>query len=236
MEFAKGGVAIFINRANALFGHCLPAPMTMPSIDFRIRGVAAGKAYSEQNRLSFSPTLMRENILEFLEDTIPHEVAHLVTRKLHGRRVKSHGPEWQAVMRAFGCEPSRCHSYDVSNVATRRDLPAVYCDCQGSAGEHRISKARYKLIGKSGYSIRCRLCKATIRKTRDRSASQEPAPPQSARVMRMPTATSAQRRPAAGHRCEKCHRSISLAVVEYCKANAKRFGGRLLCFEHQRAS
>jgi SprT protein len=34
-----------------------------------------------------------------------HEMAHLAVRKLHGRHVRPHGPEWRALLRSAGFEP-----------------------------------------------------------------------------------------------------------------------------------
>jgi predicted SprT family Zn-dependent metalloprotease len=34
-----------------------------------------------------------------------HELAHLAARERHGDRIRPHGPEWKALMRAAGYEP-----------------------------------------------------------------------------------------------------------------------------------
>ena len=36
--------------------------------------------------------------------------------------------------------------------------------------------------------------------------------------------------------CANCGKSVSVAVRDYCTSHATRFGGRLLCFEHQRGN
>lgn len=43
-------------------------------------------------------------------DTIPHEIAHIVTRFIHGSGVSSHGPEWKRIARKLGCSGERTHS------------------------------------------------------------------------------------------------------------------------------
>lgn len=55
-------------------------------------------------------------------DTIPHEVAHIVTRFIHGRDVSSHGPEWKRIARRLGCNGERCHSLNLPR-AKKRSAP-----------------------------------------------------------------------------------------------------------------
>ena len=44
-------------------------------------------------------------------DTIPHEVAHIVTRFLYGAKEgSSHGRLWVSVAKSLGCTGKRCHS------------------------------------------------------------------------------------------------------------------------------
>lgn len=40
-----------------------------------------------------------------LEEVLCHELAHLAAREHHGDRIRPHGPEWKALMRAAGYEP-----------------------------------------------------------------------------------------------------------------------------------
>src|SRR3546814_1296313 len=72
----------------------------------------------------------QENIQDYLDDTIPHEVAHLITYVLHGREAKAHGNEWQSLMRALGVRPDRCHSYDTTNSAVAKAVYKFKCDCK----------------------------------------------------------------------------------------------------------
>ncbi len=43
--------------------------------------------------------------------TLLHEVAHVITRRAYGRKVKAHGKEWKRVMIALGIPPNRCSNY-----------------------------------------------------------------------------------------------------------------------------
>lgn len=54
---------------------------------------------------------IKTNKAQWLNEVIVHEVAHYITRCLHGFKVKPHGPEWKRVMRVcFDAKPDRCFS------------------------------------------------------------------------------------------------------------------------------
>jgi predicted SprT family Zn-dependent metalloprotease len=53
-------------------------------------------------------------------DTIPHEVAHIVTRYIYGDDVKSHGPEWKKIAIALGSTGKRTHSMPLKRVRKKR--------------------------------------------------------------------------------------------------------------------
>jgi predicted SprT family Zn-dependent metalloprotease len=53
-------------------------------------------------------------------DTIPHEVAHIVARFIHGRAISAHGPEWVAIAKELGCNGERCHSLKLPRARARR--------------------------------------------------------------------------------------------------------------------
>ena len=108
-------------------------PFELPSISFDLRGCCAGRAYYKYNRIRLNPILMVENQEDFVVQTVPHEVAHLLAFTMFGTRtrIKPHGTEWKSVMLALGLKPARCHSYDVANARVRRERRFTYaCDCQ----------------------------------------------------------------------------------------------------------
>jgi predicted SprT family Zn-dependent metalloprotease len=43
---------------------------------------------------------------DLLEEVLCHELAHIAAHHLHGESIRPHGPEWQALVRAAGYEPS----------------------------------------------------------------------------------------------------------------------------------
>jgi len=105
----------FISVANEEYGHSMEGPY----VRFDKRGTCGGTANSQLMELNFNAGLMLENWDEYMNQVIPHEVAHLVKARVFGsnrkgRMMSSHGGYWKQVMRAFGLEPDRCHSMDTS--------------------------------------------------------------------------------------------------------------------------
>ncbi len=64
----------------------------MPNVDYRLRGVKAGVAYLQQNEIKLNRTLLLENETAFINQVVPHELAHLIVYQVFGR-VKPHGKE-----------------------------------------------------------------------------------------------------------------------------------------------
>lgn len=107
-----------------------------PKIQYKVRGRVAGKAMYSQNIVDFNATLLMENLDDFIGDTVPHEVAHIIDFQVNGIQMSGskrihHGRTWKNIMRMLGVDPLRCHSYDVSNSTVRRkakfDYKCSYC-------------------------------------------------------------------------------------------------------------
>jgi SprT protein len=105
--------------------------LSMPyyKIVFALKSGTAGKARLGEGVIQFNPTLLRENPVAFLARTPGHEVIHFANHKVHGPDVGAHGPEWKRMMVDMSLPPTRCHSYDTSNVPTnvfrRRRKPVI---------------------------------------------------------------------------------------------------------------
>jgi SprT protein len=138
--------------------------LAMPRVEIRfdLRGTSAGQARMRNGSspiIRYNATLLRLHPTEFIVETVPHEVAHVVAFVKHGPRIRPHGPEWQAVMRHFGVEPSRCHRYDVSRLRTRSLQRFLYrCSC----GTHEISSIRHNRICREGTVYLCRRCRQPL--------------------------------------------------------------------------
>lgn len=77
------------------------------------KGRVAAYAYSWQNRICINPVLFLENREDFLDQTIPHEVAHIVADKYY-KKDCAHGNHWKLMMAKIGKPADRCHQYDTS--------------------------------------------------------------------------------------------------------------------------
>lgn len=103
---------------NKKFGTKLDIPVNVSFNLEETRPSCGGLAISNTNgelKLSFNFTMLRKNISEFLNQVIPHEIAHLVVDyKFFTKGIKtegnSHGYEWCSVMENLGKQPKVYHS------------------------------------------------------------------------------------------------------------------------------
>lgn len=132
---------------------------TRPSVSFALRGKSAGTAHLQQNRLRFNPVLLKENPQAFLDEVVPHEIAHLLCFLLYGagKAVKPHGKEWQAIMiQVFGLPPKTTHSFDISSVKGRTFKYQCLC------GPIELSIRRHNKVQQGQSQYLCRHCKQVL--------------------------------------------------------------------------
>ncbi|MBL3598487.1 MAG: SprT-like domain-containing protein [gamma proteobacterium endosymbiont of Lamellibrachia anaximandri] len=143
-----------LERAGQHFGQ----PVPEVEINFELKGQAAGMARFpalDKPQIRYNAHLLDENADDFLKQTVPHEVAHVIARAYYSRNIRPHGTEWQSVMHFFGAEASRCHSYDTQRASTRKLQQFRYaCGCS----EHLLTSIRHKRI-QAGLRYSCRKCK-----------------------------------------------------------------------------
>ncbi|WP_185269098.1 SprT family zinc-dependent metalloprotease [Halopseudomonas xiamenensis] len=124
-----------------------------PRVTLDLRGQKAGVAYLYRNLLRFNAQMYRDHRDDFLQQTVPHEAAHLIAHALYGERIRPHGPEWQGLMTGlFGLPARRCHDYPVPQ---RRGTRYLYrCGCP----EHiPFTPQRHALV-RRGRRYQCRRC------------------------------------------------------------------------------
>jgi SprT protein len=77
-----------------------------PTLVYQQRGTSAGTAWLEKNEIRLNPVLLLENQQAFIDEVVPHELAHLLVWK-HFGRVAPHGKEWKWMMESVLGVPAR---------------------------------------------------------------------------------------------------------------------------------
>lgn len=100
----------------------------MPTIRYNIKNAVGGMAYTGGDMdytVRLNLILCFENEEEFIKQTVPHEVAHLVCDRVHGLtkvvdgktvKLKPHCNEWKEIMKQFGLVPHRTHLYNIESL------------------------------------------------------------------------------------------------------------------------
>lgn len=128
-----------------------------PQVQFDLKGYNAGTATPQKNLLRFNAELFVNNQQHFLQQTVPHEVAHLVAYQLYGLAIKPHGKEWQQIMRqVYQLPAERCHHYQVARKQTTYYRYQCPCDA-----EHLLTIRRHNSI-KKGVKYICKKCKGVL--------------------------------------------------------------------------
>jgi len=92
-----------------------------PEINFKLKGEFAGRAYGERWLIKYNYLLLKLNFQDFIDNTIPHEVAHLVEYAMYGKT--GHKETWKNIMKDLGVkEITRCHTYKTYPCRKRKDL------------------------------------------------------------------------------------------------------------------
>ena len=129
-----------------------------PTISYDLRGQSAGQANYRHNVIRLNRELLEKYTTDFIDQTVPHEFAHLVAYRVYGSRIKPHGNEWRSIMVALGATPSRTHKYEASK--TRHLKKYMYkCNCQGK--QHELTSIRHNRV-RRGAGYLCRACKSVL--------------------------------------------------------------------------
>ncbi|WP_191603251.1 SprT family zinc-dependent metalloprotease [Marinomonas algicola] len=127
-----------------------------PTFNFKQRGKAAGTAHLSKNEIRLNYFMYQQDPDAFLNEVVPHELAHLVAYSLYGAKISPHGAEWQRVMiNAMACIPRRTHNFDTPKPAKLFDY---YCRCQ----QHQLTIRRHNKITK-GTVYLCRKCREPLK-------------------------------------------------------------------------
>jgi SprT protein len=133
-------------------------PPVKPTLSFSNRMTStAGYAYMSKNHIQLSNYFMSREGREVFDETIGHEVAHIVAYQQFKDR--GHGNGWKHVMRKIGLPPRACRSSDFYKPRTNRTTRYSYnCPC----GQlHTLSANRMGRI-RNGRKYVCLKCSRRI--------------------------------------------------------------------------
>lgn len=166
-----------VGKAQARFG--TDKVSKIPEIRFNTKGKTAGWACWNNGDpyIDINPILLNENMERVINQTVPHEVAHVivyevwnpqvvVNRYIHRRQrtIKPHGKEWGYVMRLFGIEPDRCHCMDTTTIDVIKGRVKYPYKCTCCGKEFQLSSIKHKRamsFGTSTYYC-CNMCKTRL--------------------------------------------------------------------------
>lgn len=116
-----------------------------------------GDAHYGKMRVRFSLPLFLRASNKDQEDTVVHEMCHIIAAHKYGVRIKPHGKEWKLCMVNAGYAPTRCHSVDRTGLAKTRKTMKTQCGCR----THMVTPNMYRKIS-AGQSRICRICKGRL--------------------------------------------------------------------------
>jgi predicted SprT family Zn-dependent metalloprotease len=146
-----------------------------PTIKFAKRGRTAGTANPSTNTLNYNTILLMENQDDFVARTVPHEVAHLIDANVNPKNFERdvvrgrngmlkvtkrdlHGKSFKFIMTTvLGCaDGSRCHSYDTTNAAVKRDRIRHTWKCDNCGSVMNLTTHKHKIMLQNKYKYRPR--------------------------------------------------------------------------------
>ncbi|KMJ45196.1 hypothetical protein AB204_10230 [Xenorhabdus khoisanae] len=136
----------------ALASDFLQKAFPEPSVTYQQRGTIAGSARLQDWEIRLNPVLLIENQQAFINQVIPHELAHLLVYYQFGK-VAPHGKEWRFLMETVLKVPAnRTHQFPVNSV--RSKIFTYACHCQ----QHELTIRQHNKVIKGKSCYVCRQC------------------------------------------------------------------------------
>lgn len=128
-----------------------------PKVVYQQRGTSAGTAWLQAWEIRLNPVLLLENQHSFIDEVVPHELAHLLVFRRFGR-VAPHGREWRWMMETvLHVSANRTHQFEISSVQSKT-FP-YQCSCQ----RHQLTVRRHNRVLRGDSEYRCRHCGDKLR-------------------------------------------------------------------------
>ena len=145
-----------VDLANAYYGLALPYPFVHYDIKHK---PAAGECTPVLARVGFNPWLVPHYVQAYLQDTVPHEIAHYFEFHINKEHTTNpHNATWYQIMSVLGAtSPSDCHTYNLNHVPTLHSTFVYRCPCK----TWRIQTITHKKISR-GAEYRCDTCNSLI--------------------------------------------------------------------------
>jgi SprT protein len=133
-------------------------PFSHIRLTFKRIGKTAGRAYLRFNRIELNPDYFQTERENMINDTLPHELCHLVAYTLFGD--SGHGVYWKQCMNVVGLTANRCHNYNTSVATLRHHRKFIYtCECKRNIS---VGLNIHKKIG-MGIKYTCNKCSQTLK-------------------------------------------------------------------------
>lgn len=107
-------VAKYDAKARALYPSYAARPV--PKVEFYTKGRRSGWAWASKWSMGFN-THIAAQALEAFENTVSHEIAHMVDYTLRGR--SGHDKQWKILHRSLGGNANRCSQYGATIIPGR---------------------------------------------------------------------------------------------------------------------
>lgn len=123
---------------------------------------AMGIAYWMRNLIKLSIPIFALATEEQKEQTVVHEVCHLIAR-FKNPTCKSHGREWKTAMRKAGYVPERCHYVDCTSLKRTHKRTRYHYACVSCGKEYVVSAIKHSRLQKDKEYYVCGRCHSSIR-------------------------------------------------------------------------
>ena len=133
--------------------------MEYPKITYDLKGTTAGQAFYYENKLRLNSIALKNYRDHFIDQTVGHEVAHLVAFQKNGGDIKPHGYEWRNIMRMYKLPPDRCHTYDLPSARGGGKKNYVCVSC---GKDYKIGPIKHNKVLRGKQRLRCTRCHGKV--------------------------------------------------------------------------